>query len=254
MQVKISAVIICFNEERNIERCINSVLPVADEILVLDSFSNDRTIEICHKLGVRLEQHAFDGHIEQKNRAMHMAKFDVVLSLDADEALTEELQKSILEVKSNWQQKAYKFNRKTNYCGQWINHCGWYPDTKIRLWDRKIGKWGGYNPHDKVELKKDIEAKWLKGDLAHYSFYSVDEHKNKVARYSTIKAKAVFARGKKSSQIKVLFAPVFKFFWSYFVRLGFLDGAAGFTICSLSAKESKLTYQKILRLQQGEEM
>ncbi|MFY0673500.1 MAG: glycosyltransferase family 2 protein [Bacteroidia bacterium] len=253
MEVKISAVIICFNEERNIERCINSVLPVADEVLVLDSFSTDRTIEICKKFGVRLEQHAFDGHIEQKNRAMKMAKHHVVLSLDADEALTETLQNSILFVKKNWQQKAYKFNRKTNYCGQWINHCGWYPDTKIRLWDKRIGEWGGYNPHDKVELQKGVEAKWLDGDLTHYSFYTVNEHKQKVERYSTIKAKAVFKRGKTSGLFKIMAAPTFKFFWSYVVRMGFLDGAAGFTICRLSALESKLTYQKIRRLQLAKE-
>lgn len=249
MQVKISAVIICFNEARNIKRCVNSVKNIADEILVLDSFSTDQTPQICQELGVRFEQHAFDGHIEQKNRAMQMATHNIVLSLDADEALSKQLQESILKVKHNWQGSAYKFNRKTNYCGQWINHCGWYPDTKIRLWDGTIGKWGGYNPHDKVELNNEVVPNWLEGDLEHYSFYTVDEHKEKVERYSSIKAKAVWERGKKSNLLLILFAPIFKFFWSYFVRLGVLDGKNGFTICWLSAKESLKTYRKIYSLQ-----
>ncbi|MBI1185330.1 glycosyltransferase [bacterium] len=250
--VKISAVIICYNEARNIARCIHSLQGVADEILVLDSYSTDQTPAICQSMQVRFEQHTFDGHIEQKNRAMQLATYPIVLSLDADEALSDTLAASILAVKHNWRHEAYAFNRKTNYAGQWIKHCGWYPDTKIRLWNRNLGRWGGYNPHDKVELKDGLEPIWLNGDLYHYSFYSIAEHKAKVQRYSSIKAKAVFARGKKSNLLLTFAAPVFKFLWTYFVRLGFLDGYHGLVICYLSAVESRLTYRKILKLQGGQ--
>jgi len=182
---------------------------------------------------------------------MNLAKHDIVLSLDADEALDETLQNSIAQAKENWQYQAYSFNRKTNYAGKWILHCGWYPDTKLRLWNKNLGKWGGYNPHDKVEMQNNLAAKKLDGDILHYSFYSIAEHKGKIERYSSIKAKAVQKRGKSSNVFLVAFAPIYKFLWMYLVRLGFLDGYFGLVICLLSAKESALTYQKIRLLQKG---
>jgi len=142
-QVKISAVIITFNEEKNIGRCLDSLQKVADEIVVVDSCSNDKTCEICEKYGVRFIQNRFKGHIEQKNFAMQQAEYDWVLSLDADEVLSLELTDSILKVKKDWVIDGYAFNRLTNYCGTWIRHCGWYPDTKLRLWDKRRGRWGG---------------------------------------------------------------------------------------------------------------
>ena len=139
--IQLSAVIITFNEERNIGRCIDSLQGIADDIVVVDSFSSDKTKEICLSKNVRFVEHAFDGHIEQKNWAITQAKHPHILSLDADEALDEVLKKSILEVKQNFTQDAYQMNRITNYCGQWIKHCGWYPDTKLRLWDSSKGYW-----------------------------------------------------------------------------------------------------------------
>ena len=126
MQVQISAIIITFNEEKNIERCILSVQKVADEILVVDSFSKDKTRAICEKYGVRFLEHVFEGHIQQKNWAKSQAQFDYILSLDADEALDEKLTESILKVKHNWTSSAHKMNRMTNYCGQWVKHTSWY--------------------------------------------------------------------------------------------------------------------------------
>ena len=137
--VSLSAVIITYNEEKNIERCLLSLKGVVDEIVVVDSFSQDRTEAICAQYGVKFIQHAFEGHIQQKNWAITQASSPYVLSLDADEALSDELRQSILEAKNNWTAQGYFFNRLNNYCGQWIRHSGWYPDRKLRLWDARLG-------------------------------------------------------------------------------------------------------------------
>ena len=156
---------------------MDSVAGIADEVIVLDSFSTDKTEEICTQKGSRFFQHAFDGHIEQKNRAITYASSPYVLSLDADEALDEVLKQSILSVKNNWQADAYSMNRLTNYCGQWIKHCGWYPDSKLRLWDSRKGAWGGVNPHDRYEMKDaNANVKHLEGDILHFSYYSIEGH------------------------------------------------------------------------------
>ena len=164
MPVKLSVVIITFNEEKNIARCLESVKDIADEIVVVDSFSKDKTEEICRGYGVKFIEHKFEGHIEQKNYASSQATYQHVLSLDADEALSDELKESIIKVKNDWNGYGYSMNRLTNYCGKWIHHCGWYPDTKIRLMDKSKGKWDGDNPHDQFIMQDNAEAIQLKGD------------------------------------------------------------------------------------------
>lgn len=250
MEIKLSVVIITFNEERNIARCLSSVLPVADEIVVLDSFSTDRTPEICAEFGVKFYQHTFDGHIEQKNRALSHAAFPYVLSLDADEALDEKLTASILHIKRNWKADAYSMNRLTNYCGKWIYHCGWYPDRKLRLWDIRKGNWGGTNPHDKVILHEaDIQPVHLKGNLLHYSYYTLDDHHRQVAYFTTILAKAQYENGKRVNLFTMYASPIVKFLRDYILKLGILDGKAGFTISRISARATFIKYWKIRSLQ-----
>lgn len=246
--VKLSVVIITFNEERNIGRCLDAVQDIADDIVVLDSFSTDRTQEICKAKGARFFQHTFDGHIEQKNRAITHALYPYVLSLDADEAPSETLKQSILAAKKNWQYDGYSMNRLTNYCGQWIKHCGWYPDTKLRLWDSRKGKWGGVNPHDKYELTdQSATTAHLVGDLLHYSYYTVEEHYRQADKFSTIAAKALFEKGKTSSLFLAAIKTGAKFIRNYIIKLGFLDGYYGFVICRISAGE---TWQKYTKLHQ----
>ncbi|OEK05362.1 glycosyltransferase family 2 protein [Roseivirga misakiensis] len=249
--VKISGVIITFNEERNIERCLTSLKEVCDEIVVVDSFSTDGTKAICQAHQVRFVENTFEGHIEQKNFAMAQATNDIVLSLDADEALSPKLQESILAVKQNWQQPAYRFNRFTNYCGQWIKHSGWYPDTKTRLWDRRNGKWGGTNPHDSVELSSNIEAKHLKGDLLHYSYYTMEEHVLRSAKYAKISAKALYKQGKKASLLKMIGSAGFRFVQDYFLRGGIRDGFYGLVICGTSSHTTFLKYAYLRNLNNG---
>jgi glycosyltransferase involved in cell wall biosynthesis len=249
--MKISAVIITFNEERNIGRCLESLQGVVDEIIVLDSFSTDKTQEICTQYGARFEQHAFDGHIQQKNRALYLATNDMVLSLDADEALTEELRVSILQAKGRDDIQAWKLKRLTNFCGKWIRHTGWYPDKKIRLWNRNIGRWGGQNPHDRVILNQDVKFETLHGDLLHYSFYTINQHIDQIQKFSSIAAKSEFEKGRKSNVLtQVLIGPWYTFVKKYFLQRGFLDGYFGLVISINTAYSKYLKYIKLRELHQ----
>jgi glycosyltransferase involved in cell wall biosynthesis len=244
--IKLSVVIITFNEEKNIERCLNSVKEVADEIVILDSFSKDKTKEICEKYGAKFFEHKFDGHIEQKNRAIAYASYAYVLSLDADEALNETLKESILKVKENFNKQGYYMNRLTNYCGHWVKHCGWYPDRKLRLFDKHKGHWTGTNPHDKYELfEGDEKAGHLKGDILHYSYYTLDDHYSQVEYFTNIASKAYYAKGKKAGIHKLILNPVSKFISHYIINLGFLDGKAGYLISRISAYATWLKYKKL---------
>jgi len=249
MEVKLSAVIITYNEARNIARCLDSVQKVADEILVVDSFSEDATKQICLKKRASFIEHTFEGHIEQKNYAKAKAKYDHILSLDADEALDEELQANVFKIKQNWEHDAYKMNRLTNYCGAWVHHSGWYPDTKIRLFDRRIGDWGGSNPHDKFIPQKGVKVKWISGDILHYSFYDRAGHLQQIEKFSSIAARALHQKGKRSTFIRRWVNPAARFIKAYILRLGFLDGKAGFDIARFSAYANWLKYQKLRKLQ-----
>lgn len=247
--IKLSVVIITFNEEKNIFRCLNSVKSIADEIVVLDSFSTDNTEKICKENGVKFFQHKFDGHIEQKNRAITYASHPYILSLDADEALNDELINSIKNIKSNFSNDGYYMSRLTNYCGHWVRHCGWYPDKKLRLWDSRKGKWTGINPHDKYEMfDGDKKIGYLRGDILHYSYYTLDDHYRQVEYFTNISAKAYFEKKKNAPWFKLLINPIAKFFGSYIVQLGFLDGKAGYLISRISAYATYLKYKKIRSL------
>jgi glycosyltransferase involved in cell wall biosynthesis len=241
----ISAVIITYNEEKNIARCIESVRDVADEILVVDSFSTDATESICKDHGVNFIQHPFEGHIEQKNYALSQAQHDCVLSLDADEALSSELAAGITAIKNNWQHDSYAFNRLTSYCGQWIKHCGWYPDPKIRLFSRKKASWGGVNPHDRIIMASGATTRHIPGDLLHYTFNTVAEHIAQINKFSEIKAAGLFRKGRSVNLLRMGLEPLFKFFKSYVLKAGFLDGWYGLILCANSAHAIFLRYAKL---------
>jgi glycosyltransferase involved in cell wall biosynthesis len=248
--IKISAVIITFNEADNIERCLDSLQDIADEILVVDSYSTDKTGEICRKYNVRFIQHPFEGHVEQKNYAMSMAGYDHVLSLDGDEALSSELRQSIAGVKDNWGQDGYRFNRRTNYCGKWIRHSGWYPDTKLRLWNRTKGRWGGVNPHDRVVMDHNSRLHHLSGDLLHFSYPTIQNHISQINSFSDIAARAAFERGRRSNMaLDICLNPMLTFFKKYLLKLGVLDGYEGFVISTSTAYGKFLKYIKLRELE-----
>ncbi|MCU0359894.1 MAG: glycosyltransferase family 2 protein [Bacteroidia bacterium] len=241
--VPISVVIITFNEEKNIERCILSVKHVAEEILVLDSFSKDATAEICSKHGVRFIQREWEGYSASKNFANQQAVHDWVLSLDADEALSEDLQKALRELKKQNQLHTMSFNRLTNYCGTWIKHSGWYPDKKIRLFNRSVAQWQGAL-HEDLKLPPDEKVKHLNLDILHYSYYTLDDHLKQIDKYTNIAAKDLYNRGKRPAAYKMILNAWAKFVSHYLIHLGFLDGAAGLKIAWYSAYATYLKYKK----------
>ena len=243
--IKLSVVIITLNEEKNIKRCLDSIKNVADEILVVDSLSTDKTVDIAKEYGARIVLQKFLGHIEQKNFAAQNATYDWVLSLDADECLTPELEKNIQRTKENPDRNAYRFPRLNNFCGKWIKHSGMYPDAKIRLFNRVKGKWTGENPHDKWILNNKNEREgFLKGDLLHYSFNSVSDYVKKIEKYTEIASRLRVEKGKTYSILKIMIVPQWKFFMDFVVRLGFLDGYSGWMVCRLNAMEAMIKYAK----------
>jgi len=243
--IKLSVAIITFNEEKNLERCLRSVLRIADEILIVDSFSTDGTVAIAESFGARVIKHPFEGFVKQKNIASDAAQHDWVLSIDADEVVSPELEQSILSVKAKHEYDIYRLARLTNYCGKWIKHSGWYPDKKTRMFDRSKGMWTGDMIHEKWQPNHTAATIGeLKGNLLHYSFYSISDHVKKIEKYTEMSARAAVERGKTYSLLKVLVVPKLNFFMNYVVRLGFLDGYYGFIVCSMTANESRIKYAK----------
>jgi glycosyltransferase involved in cell wall biosynthesis len=244
---KISVVIITYNEENKLSRCIESVKPVADEIIILDSFSADDTVAVARKGGAAVYQQIFRGYKEQKNAALELASNNYVLSVDADEALSVELINSILIAKEKFSYTAYTMNRCNFFSGRFIRHGLWYPDRKVRLFDKRIASWGGMNPHDKIMLPGSATIGHLEGDLFHYSFSTINGYVKRNDEISSIAATSMYKAGQKSG-IKILINPAWRFIKSYFIKKGFLDGYPGFVIAKNTAAQAYLKYKKLNKL------
>ena len=247
--MKISAVIITKNEERNILRCLNSLLDVADEIVVVDSGSTDDTADICEKFGVKFVHQDWLGYSEQKNFANSLAENDWILSIDADEEISEKLKNSILEIKNRDlpADNVFSMNRLTDYCGHWIRHCGWYPDRKIRIWNRTVGQWQG-EIHETIEFSTKVAEYRLDGDLLHYSFATPQDYENQQFKFAKMRGQHYFMKGKKHASFYMIVSPIFSFIQHYFFQLGFLDGADGWHICLITAKATRLKYKTLKEL------
>ncbi len=245
--MKISGVIITYNEEENIGDCIDSLKEIVDEIIVVDSYSSDATEKICREKNVKLIQNKFEGHIQQKNFALLQATNDWILSLDADERISDELKISILEIKKNFSADAYSMNRLNNYCGQWIKHGVWYPDKKIRLWNMQKGKWGGKNPHDKVVMNANSKIEFLNGNILHYTARTPELYIMQMEKFSTIAAQSMIEEGMKSNLLKAYFSGSFAFVRSYILRAGFLDRKAGYEIAIGYSRYTRMKYLKLLQ-------
>lgn len=243
---KISAVIITYNEEHFIGKCLASLDGIADEIIVVDSYSTDRTEEVCKQYNVKFVKHHFEGFRDQKNYALKLASYENILSLDADEALSDELRESILAVKNNWKYDGYRMNRKNFYCDTWIKHSEWYPDKQLRLFFADHGAWGELNIHEKFMLGNKAKVGKLKGDLLHWAFSSRQDHLDKMSRYSRIGAEEFHRAGRKANILTPYIHGAWGFLRTYIINRGILDGKNGFVICSLYAKSSFNKY-KLLR-------
>ena len=224
---------------------------IADEIIILDSYSTDLTVAIAEQKGATVIQEIFKGYIQQKNRAIDLASHSYVLSLDADEALDPLLTESISRAKKKFSSPAYRMNRLSNYCGKFIRHGSWYPDAKIRLFDKRVARWGGTNPHDKIVLTGDLPVQHLKGNILHYSYHSISEHVNQNNKFSSLAAESLFAKGKRTNIFRIFINPLWAFFQSYLIRAGFLDGLYGFVIAVMIANLTFLKHLKLYLLQQS---
>jgi len=246
---RISCVIITKNEERNIDRCLKSLQGVVDEIIIIDSFSTDKTQDICSNYNSRFIQTEWKGYSETKNYGNSFTSFSYILSIDADEALSEELRKEIMDLKMGGKLigDAYYLNRLTNYCEKWIRHCGWYPDSKLRLFKKEKGKWEGLI-HEQIRMTEGSSSSGLKYDLLHYSYYSINEHLQQMIRFTDLMALDYFNKGRKPTFLKICISPFVKFLKSYFLQAGFLDGYYGFIICILSSCATFLKYVKTKEL------
>jgi glycosyltransferase involved in cell wall biosynthesis len=248
---KISAVIITLNEEENIMRCLNSLQGVADEIVVVDSFSTDNTPSICKQHpNTRFFQRDWEGYAKTKNRANEQASHPYILSIDADEVLDKELRDSIITLKKNGLSGAYQLNRMTNYCGKWIKHSGWYPDRKIRLFKKGKARWSGDLVHEKLIVDASEPIHLLSGHLLHYSINSIDQHKQVIAKYAALKAQASIYNGRNASVAGIYLSAIVKFIEVYLFKLGVLDGKYGWHIARLSAKAKIIEFQKRMALRQ----
>ncbi len=246
----LSVSIITFNEEKNIARCLDSVRDIANEIVVIDSFSTDNTENICKQYGVKFYQQKFLGYTAQKNYGLNKCKYNFVLSLDADECLSNELLLSIKQAKLNdFPSDAYTMNRLSNFCGKWIKYGTWYPDKQLRLFNRRKGEWSGLNIHEKIEMQSNCTTTFLKGDIHHYSYYTIEEVLTQQNKFTTIQAQAMFVQGKRSNVFKLFVNPLVAFVNGYFFKLGFLNGADGFFIASTVAYNTMVKYYKLMRLQ-----
>jgi glycosyltransferase involved in cell wall biosynthesis len=244
--VKISAVIVTLNEERNIARAIES-LRCADEILVVDSGSKDRTREIAARLGARVIEEPWRGYAAQKNFAAHAAAHDWILSIDADEAVNEELEGEVLALKLTEPVfKVWSMPRLAQYCSRWIRHGGWYPDRKIRIYHRGFGEWVGSYVHESV--KSEHPAGELKGHLLHFTCGSLSEHVHTVDKYTTLAARELAMKGNSIPMRRLTLDPAWTIFRTYVLRRGFLDGPQGISIAWMAGIYTFLKYAKAREL------
>ena len=240
--MKLSATLVTLNEERNIARAIES-LRCADEILVVDSGSTDRTREIAARLGARVVEEPWRGYAAQKNFAAQAATYDWILSLDADEAVNEELEGEFLALKlSDPPFKAYSMPRLAQYCGRWNKHSGWYPDRKIRLYHRAFGEWKGSYVHESVVSQQP--AGELNGHLLHFTCASLAEHVRTVDKYTTLAARELAESGAVIPLRRLTVDPAWTIFRTYILRRGFLDGPQGIAIAWMAGFYTFLKYAK----------
>lgn len=245
--VKISAVIITKNESENIARCITALQGVVNEVLVVDAMSEDDTLQIAKENGAKVIQNNWLGYAQMKNFANSKASHDWILSIDADEVLSEELRTSLKNLEPH-RGIIYSLDRLNNFCGQWIKYCDWYPDWKKRLFHRLDIRWKGNYVHEDLDYPQNTKIIKLKGKLFHYSYTSLEDHQQRIQKYAQLSAEKMQAAGKRTNWIKETFGPGFRFFKTYILKRGFLDGKNGWIISQQDAALVRKKYQFLKKL------
>ena len=250
--IQLSAVIITYNEEQRIAQCLQSLVGIADDIVVLDSYSTDQTVAICRQFPlVRFAQQTFVNFAQQKNAAIAMAHHPYVLSIDADEVVSDELRQQIQQLKKQWTHDLYGFKRR-NYCGNyWVRYGGWYPDRKWQLFDRRKAQWtGGGSPHAYVAplTVGATSKKRLSGYLLHYTAPNLAQWVAKIDHYSAVLSAELQQKGQtRVGWYQLLLKPWWRFFRAYVLQLGFLDGKIGFVLAAAAANGVFTRYVRLLQ-------
>lgn len=253
----ISACVIAKDEVDRIQGCLESLV-FCDEILVLDSGSTDGTVDLCRRLGARVIETDWPGWVKQKNRAVAAATHDWILSLDADERVDATLAARITALAAAGLEAprapiGYEVTRKVHYLGRWIRHSGWYPEWRIRLFDRRHARWGGVDPHDHVEASGRV-GRIREGNLEHFTYRSMSDHLRQMIRFSEAAAEEMYKAGRRRSLAAMLLRPPFRFLRMYVLQRGFLDGRAGLVIAMLAATSVFLKYARLWdRVRRGRE-
>lgn len=239
----LSVVIITFNEEQKIGQCLESVKYIADEIIVIDSHSTDATEAICKRYGVKFFSQDWLGYSNQKNFADDLATCDLIFSIDADEALSNELKQSIAKLKEKdiADNEVFAMNRLNNYCGKWIKRCGLYPETKIRIWKRGFAQWEGII-HEWLKFESEPKKTLLRGDLLHYSWDTPEAFRKQLFHFAELGAQSYFERDKKTGILPWIFSPSINFIRTYILKGGFLEGKTGLYICRTMAQANRHKY------------
>ena len=248
----VSVTIITRDEEQNLRRCLESLGNWVGEIVVLDCGSTDRTLEIAREFGARVHVEEFRGHVRQKDRAVQLAEHDWILALDADEELSSELKEAVGRALESTPPEvaAFRVARKTHYLGRFIEHGGWWPEWRVRLFDRRRAHWTGRDPHDRVEVESG-EVRDLEGALHHYNYRDVRHHMEKVNRYTTTMARELHGEGRPFRLRDALLRPPARFLKMYLLKQGFRDGWRGFAIATIAAYYVFLKYVKLWELEQA---
>ncbi len=244
MPMDISVVIITFNEEDRLEDALKSVAKLADEVIVVDRFSTDKTLDIAKKYTKQVFQREWTNFSDQKNFANDKASLAWILSLDADERVSPELLEEILRIKESEPECAgFSIPRRVYYLGKWIRHSGWYPDRKIRLFRKEEARWEGEYIHEKLVIEGKIER--LKGSIHHFTYRNIADHLERINNFSKLGAQKLYIQKKKARWFHLIFLPFFRFIRSFFFRLGFLDGFVGLVISVLNGYAVFIRYAKL---------
>jgi glycosyltransferase involved in cell wall biosynthesis len=239
----ITATIITFNEQDRIVECLAS-LSCCDEVIVVDSGSTDKTRELAIAKGARVRIRSWEGYSKQKNFAADQAQNDWILSIDADERLSIELANEIVEWKKQESlARAFSMPRRVFYLGRWIKHSGWYPDRKVRLYDRRFCRWEGDFVHESMKVDGWVDR--LRGDLFHLPYRDWNDHVARIARYTELASKAARSTGRRGSAVRLVLGPPLTFIKSFFLHVGFLDGWRGLVIAYMGAR---YVFQKEFRI------
>lgn len=243
----LSVVVITRNEAENLRASLPPLAALSDDIVVVDSFSTDDTVVLCRQAGATVVQREWQGYSAAKNFGNGIARNNWILSIDADEVLSHELAESIKNLRLK-EGEVYELDRITNYCGAWIRHSGWYPDWKIRIFNRKEAVWEGDYVHERLKLPPGTRTVRLRGKLYHYSYRTSQDHLDRTARYAELSAAEMHARGKRATPAKRFLSPLFRFIRTYVIKLGILDGRNGWIISLRNARMVRARYARLQAL------